>query len=99
MEVNNCSSIYHRTGSHTLLQMNVNIQRAHGWYNSATTTAGEKSGRSASHGGDLTITGGTDETMELIAKCVKIKETDMKTRIQGALSENQFQVLLWMFFG
>lgn len=52
--------------------------------------AGEKSGRSASHGGGLTITGGTHGTVELIAKCVKIKETDMKTRIQGALSENQF---------
>ena len=51
--MNNCSSIYHRSGSHTLLEMNANIQQAHGYYNSATTMAGEKSGRSASHSGGL----------------------------------------------
>ena len=31
-----------------------------------------------------------EQCRELIAKCVKIKETDIKTRIRGALSEDQF---------
>lgn len=49
-------------------------------------------GGSASHGGGLKLKlpKGTHGNVELIAKWVKIKETDMKTKIRGALNEAQF---------